>query len=146
MATLLEDEAIMTSASSGDMGHKANFLPLIRKPRSHTLPCLRAASCPQLGGNPKGAQERNPGEENLQWSKRHPFLRLPLLSVHFSAFVLQNGAHWQLQRAPQWLLWSFTILFTYKDLWPGASTGSHDLLHQHLVYVSRGPGSSRCCV
>lgn len=76
MATLLEDEAIMTSASSGDVGHKANFLPLIRKPRSHTLPWLRAASWPRLGGNPKGAQEWNPGEDNLQWSKRHPFLRL----------------------------------------------------------------------
>lgn len=75
MATLLEEEAIMTSASWGG----GNFLLLVREPHSHTPPRLS----PHL----RGAEERDPGEGNLERGKTSPISGAPTGGVYFSALI-----------------------------------------------------------
>lgn len=126
VVTWLEEEAIMTSASSCPQGTTSRCC----SSGSHIL-TLPHGSGPHL----RGAEERDPGEGDLQWRKTSPVSRVSG-SRWRCLFVFQKGARWQLKRAP---LWSFTTLSTHKDLWPEAAMGSRDLLHHHLVYLFRGP-------
>lgn len=75
MATLLEEEAIMTSASWGGATSCCSS-------GSHIL-TLPQGSSPHL----RGAEERDPGEGNLERGKTSPISGAPTGGVYFSALI-----------------------------------------------------------
>lgn len=99
---------------------------------SHIL-TLPQGSSPHL----RGAEERDPGEGNLERGKTSPISGAPTGGVYFSALIssFKRG----LAGNSGGLLCGVSPLFLHKDSWPEAAMRSHDRLHHPLVYLFRGP-------